>query len=185
MISEIKLMQYADGTLSPEEKRKIDKEIKNNPKYLKTIKDFKKTRKFLLDVNEAIRAKPLSNTLKLKLKKIKQIEKRKALYDRTRKNNFYLTLYFALSNIFSYVITKVIIIIASLSGLFWILLKLTQKGVLVKLFIDIWPLILRYWVIFIESILSFFRKSIEFIDDLIPLGKQVAEIFNDLTPLLT
>jgi len=162
MISEIKLMQYADGTLSPEEKRKIDKEIKNNPKYLKTIKDFKKTRKFLLDVNEAIRAKPLSNTLKLKLKKIKQIEKRKA---------------FSFAKLLGHAYTKIIAGITVIGVIIFALFK-SGKG---------WSIgmMLKYWPIFIESILSFFRKSIEFIDDLIPLGKQVAEIFNDLTPLLT
>ena len=162
MISEIRLMQYADGTLSPEEKREIDKEIKNNPKYLKTIKDFKKTRDFLLDVNEAIRAKPLSNTLKLKLKKIKQIEKRKA---------------FSFAKLLEHTYIKIIAGITVLGVIIFALFK-SAKG---------WSIgmMLKYWPIFIESILSFFRKSIEFIEGLIPFGKQVTEIFNDLMPLLT
>ena len=162
MISEIRLMQYADGTLSPEEKKKIDKEIKNNPKHLKTIKDFKKTREFLLDVNEAIRAKPLSNTLKLKLKKIKQIEKRRA---------------FSFAKLLEHTYTKIIAGIAVLGVIIFALFK-SAKGWTIGM-------MLKYWPIFIESILSFFRKSIEFIKDLIPVGKQVAEIFNDLMPLLT
>jgi len=72
MIDEITLMKYADGTLTSEEKKEVEKEIQNNPEYLKIISNFKKSRDILLDVSEGIKSEELPASIKKIHKKIKR-----------------------------------------------------------------------------------------------------------------
>ncbi len=74
MIDEITLMKYADGTLTSEEKKEVEKEIQNNPEYLKIISNFKKSRDILLDVSEDIKSEELPNSIKEIHKKINKKE---------------------------------------------------------------------------------------------------------------
>ena len=64
------------------------------------------------------------------------------------------------SNIFSSTIVIVLVIIAAISGFFFLLLKLVQKGVLARLFIDLWPFVLKSWYGILEFI-SVLSKRIE------------------------
>ena len=84
---------------------------------------------------------------------------------------------FSFAKLLKHAYTKIIAGIAVLGVVIFALFK-SAKG---------WTIgtMLKYWPIFIESILNFFRKSIEFIEGLIPFGKQVAKIFNDLVFVLT
>ena len=155
MIDEITLMKYADGTLTSEEKKEVEKEIQNNPEYLKIISNFKKSSDILLDIGEDIMSEQLPDSIKKIHKKIER-KRKLALYDITRKGNFY----FGLSNIFSSTIVIVLVIIAAISGFFFLLLKLVQKGVLARLFIDLWPFVLKSWYGILEFI-SVLSKRIE------------------------
>ena len=155
MIDEITLMKYADGNLTSEEKKEVEKEIQNNPEYLKIISNFKKSRDILLDVSEDIKSEELPNSIKEIHKKIER-KRKLALYDITRKGNFY----FGLSNIFSSTMAIVLAITAALTVFLLILVKLIQKGFFFKLFDDLWPFVLKSWYEILEFI-SVLSKRIE------------------------
>ena len=40
MLDEIKIMQFADGTLNPSEREAVKKEIENNPEYKKILEYY-------------------------------------------------------------------------------------------------------------------------------------------------
>ena len=68
MIDEIKIMQYADGTLPEDEKETVEKAIESNPKLKKLFKDYQETADILFDLDKDMMAQPLPNSLKEKLK---------------------------------------------------------------------------------------------------------------------
>ena len=68
MIDEIKIMQYADGTLPEDEKEAVEKAIESNPKLKKLFKDYQETADILFDLDKDMMAQPLPNSLKEKLK---------------------------------------------------------------------------------------------------------------------
>ena len=43
MLDDIKIMQFADGTLNPDEQEHVKNEIDNNPEYQKILKDYMQT----------------------------------------------------------------------------------------------------------------------------------------------
>ena len=85
MIDEIKIMQYADGTLPEDEKEAVEKAIESNPKLKKLFKDCQETAGILFDLDKDMMSQPLPDSLKEKLKilntdqqttfKVKEIER--------------------------------------------------------------------------------------------------------------
>ena len=68
MIDEIKIMQYADGTLPEDEKEAVKKAIEDNPKLKKLFKDCQETADILFDLDKDMMSQPLPDSLKEKLK---------------------------------------------------------------------------------------------------------------------
>ena len=68
MIDEIKIMQYADGTLPEDEKEAVEKAIESNPKLKKLFKDCQETADILFDLDKDMMSQPLPDSLKEKLK---------------------------------------------------------------------------------------------------------------------
>jgi hypothetical protein len=67
MLDEIKIMQFADGTLDPSERDNIQKEIENNPKYKKILDDYVYTAEILSNISKEIKSKPLPEYLNSKI----------------------------------------------------------------------------------------------------------------------
>ena len=68
MIDEIKIMQYADGTLPEDEKEAVEKAIESNPKLKKLFKDCQETADILFDLDKDMMSQPLPDSLKEKIK---------------------------------------------------------------------------------------------------------------------
>jgi anti-sigma-K factor RskA len=68
MIDEIKIMQYADGTLPEEEKETVKKAIENDPQLQKLLKDYQETGEILFNLGKEIKSQPLPSSLQKKLK---------------------------------------------------------------------------------------------------------------------
>ena len=68
MIDDIKIMQYADGTLPENEKEAVEKAIESNPKLKKLFKDCQETADILFDLDKDMMSQPLPDSLKEKLK---------------------------------------------------------------------------------------------------------------------
>ena len=68
MIDDVKIMQYADGTLPEEEKATVEKAIENNPELKKLLKDYQESADLLFNLGQSIKSQPLPNELKEKLK---------------------------------------------------------------------------------------------------------------------
>jgi len=69
MLDEIKIMQFADGTLDPSERDNVQKEIENNPKYKKILDDYIYTAEILSNISKEIKSKPLPEYLNNKIDK--------------------------------------------------------------------------------------------------------------------
>ena len=67
MLDEIKIMQFADGTLDPSERDSVQKEIENNPKYKKILDDYIYTAEILSNISKEIKSKPLPESLNSKI----------------------------------------------------------------------------------------------------------------------
>ena len=63
MLEEIKIMQFADGTLDPSEKEKVKKQIDNNPEYKKILEDYIYTGELLNNLGNEIKSAPLPKYL--------------------------------------------------------------------------------------------------------------------------
>lgn len=63
MLDEIKIMQFADGTLDPSEKEKVKKQIDNNPEYKKILEDYIYTGELLNNLGNEIKSAPLPKYL--------------------------------------------------------------------------------------------------------------------------
>ena len=68
MIDDVKIMQYADGTLPEGEKVTVEKAIENNPELKKLLKDYQESADLLFNLGQSIKSQPLPNELKEKLK---------------------------------------------------------------------------------------------------------------------
>ena len=68
MIDDVKIMQYADGTLPEEEKATVEKAIENNPELKKLLKDYQESADLLFNLGQSIKSQPLPDALKEKLK---------------------------------------------------------------------------------------------------------------------
>jgi len=67
MLDDIKIMQFADGTLDSSEREIIQKEIENNPKYKKILEDYIYTGQVLSKISKEIKSKPLPEYLNNKI----------------------------------------------------------------------------------------------------------------------
>lgn len=67
MLDEIKIMQFADGTLDPSEKEKVKKQIDNNPEYKKILEDYIYTGELLNNLGNEIKSAPLPKYLDNKI----------------------------------------------------------------------------------------------------------------------
>jgi hypothetical protein len=67
MIDDIKIMQFADGTLDSSEREIVQKEIENNPKYRKILEDYIYTGQVLSKISREIKSKPLPEYLNNKI----------------------------------------------------------------------------------------------------------------------
>jgi len=67
MQDEIKIMQFADGTLDPSERDNVQKEIENNPKSKKILDDYIYTAEILSNISKEIKSKPLPEYLNNKI----------------------------------------------------------------------------------------------------------------------
>ena len=67
MLDEIKIMQFADGTLDPSEKEEVKKKIDNNPEYKKILEDYIYTGELLNNLGNEIKSVPLPKYLDNKI----------------------------------------------------------------------------------------------------------------------
>lgn len=67
MLDDIKIMQFADGTLNSDEREHVKNEIDNNPEYQKILKDYMQTADTLAGLGNEIRSLDLPEELKLKI----------------------------------------------------------------------------------------------------------------------
>ena len=67
MIDDVKIMQFADGTLDSSEREIVQKEIENNPKYRKILEDYIYTGQVLSKISREIKSKPLPEYLNNKI----------------------------------------------------------------------------------------------------------------------
>ena len=67
MLDEIKIMQFADGTLDPSEREVVKKEIENNSKYKQILEDYIYTGEILNNLGKEIKSKPLPTYLSNKI----------------------------------------------------------------------------------------------------------------------
>ena len=63
MLDEIKIMQFADGTLDPSEREKVKKQIDDNPQYKKILDDYIYTGNLLNNLGNQIKSVPLPKYL--------------------------------------------------------------------------------------------------------------------------
>jgi hypothetical protein len=63
MLDEIKIMQFADGTLDPSEREIVKKEIESNSKYKQILDDYIYTGEILNNLGKEIKSKPLPTYL--------------------------------------------------------------------------------------------------------------------------
>ena len=150
MIDEITLMQYADGTLTSEEKKVVENEIQYNPEYLKIISKFKKSRDVLLDVSEKVMSEKLPD----------QIKEIYEIYEKAREATIYEKVKRARPST----------VIVSFCTFFVILIVLIKKGVfvklsfsLVKLFSSLGPFVLKSGHTILELITVFSKKIEAFV----------------------
>ena len=67
MLDEVKIMQFADGTLEPSEREAVQKEIEKNPEYKKMLEDYIYTGELLSNLSKEIKSKPLPTYLSNKI----------------------------------------------------------------------------------------------------------------------
>ena len=67
MLDEVKIMQFADGTLEPSEREAVQKEIEKNPEYKKMLDDYIYTGELLSNLSKEIKSKPLPTYLSNKI----------------------------------------------------------------------------------------------------------------------
>lgn len=72
MLDEIKIMQFADGTLNPSEREAVKKEIENNPEYKKILEDYIYTGEILNNLGKEIKSQPLPKYLSNKILKFNE-----------------------------------------------------------------------------------------------------------------
>ena len=85
MLDEIKIMQFADGTLNPSEREAVKKEIENNPEYKKILEDYIYTGEILNNLGKEIKSKPLPTYLS---NKIFEFNKNKVKFVKKKQFNF-------------------------------------------------------------------------------------------------
>lgn len=85
MLDEIKIMQFADGTLNPSEREAVKKEIENNPEYKKILEDYIYTGEILNNLGKEIKSKPLPAYLS---NKIFEFNKNKVQFVKKKQFNF-------------------------------------------------------------------------------------------------
>lgn len=85
MLDEIKIMQFADGTLNPSEREAVKKEIENNPEYKKILEDYIYTGEILNNLGKEIKSKPLPTYLS---NKIYEFNKNKVQFVQKKQFNF-------------------------------------------------------------------------------------------------
>jgi len=67
MLDDIKIMQFADGTLDASEKEAVQKEIENNAQYKKILENYIYTGEILANISKEIKSKPLPEYLNNKI----------------------------------------------------------------------------------------------------------------------
>ena len=85
MLDEIKIMQFADGTLDPSEKEIVKKEIESNSKYKQILDDYIYTGEILNNLGKEIKSKPLPTYLS---NKIFEFNKNKVQFVKKKQFNF-------------------------------------------------------------------------------------------------
>ena len=67
MLDEIKIMQFADGTLDPSEREDVKKQIDSSPEYKKILEDYIYTGELLNNLGNQIKSVPLPKYLNNKI----------------------------------------------------------------------------------------------------------------------
>lgn len=91
MLDHIKIMQFADGTLEPNEREVIKKEIDSNPEYQQILNDYMKTGDVLNNLGNELRSIELPKDLK---NKIYAFNQSKNLKPKIEKQSFNLFSFF-------------------------------------------------------------------------------------------
>lgn len=74
MLDHIKIMQFADGTLDPNERNEVKKQIDTNPEYQKLLNDYMSTADTLVELGNEIRSLDLPQNLKNKINNFNQAQ---------------------------------------------------------------------------------------------------------------
>ena len=74
MLDHIKIMQFADGTLDPNERDEVKKQIDSNPEYQKLLNDYMSTADTLSELSNEIRSLDLPQNLKNKINNFNQAQ---------------------------------------------------------------------------------------------------------------
>jgi|TARA_B110000503_G_scaffold75623_2_gene116762 hypothetical protein len=88
MLDNIKIMQFADGTLDPADRDQVKKEIDSNPEYQKILKDYMYTADVLANLGNEIRSLELPSDLKNKISAFNEVEKYKIKSQKSSFNFF-------------------------------------------------------------------------------------------------
>jgi hypothetical protein len=75
MLDHIKIMQFADGTLDPNETDEVKKQIDSNPEYQKLLNDYMSTADALAGLGNELRSLELPSELKNKIVSFNQNQK--------------------------------------------------------------------------------------------------------------
>lgn len=107
MLDNIKIMQFADGTLDSSEREEVRKQIDTNPEYQKILKDYMDTADILANLGNEIRSVELPNELRNKISTFNQKEKKKTQLKSTSFNffNIFKLKYSAIAAAFAVVFT--------------------------------------------------------------------------------
>jgi len=74
MLDHIKIMQFADGTLDPNERDEVKKQIDSNPEYQKLLNDYISTADTLAELSNEIKSLDLPQNLKNKINNFNQAQ---------------------------------------------------------------------------------------------------------------
>ena len=85
MLDDVKIMQFADGTLNPSEREAVKEEIENNSEYKKILEDYIYTGEILNNLGKEIKSKPLPTYLS---NKIFEFNKNKVQFVKKKQFNF-------------------------------------------------------------------------------------------------
>ncbi len=105
MLDEIKIMQFADGTLDPSEREKVKKQIDDNPQYKKILDDYIYTGNLLNNLGNEIKSAALPKYLNDKIIQFNKSKTQKTIENKLSFNflNIFNIKYSAIAAAFCFV----------------------------------------------------------------------------------